>query len=434
MINYARYPKSLLWFMALLLTFILTGCGGGGGSGSKDSGIQVINQDSAPGAPGTILPGTVPSGTAGTGGTGGPSGTGGTGGTSGAASGPSVISSNPTNGATNVAVSIVGPGNVLSPRTVSATFSQAMNPATVFSAFTVKETISGIGVAGSVSMNAANTIATFTPSAVLASNRQFTAIVTTAATNPAGTALVSGYGWAFTTGAQSGQALINLGTAASFLVLGGNSIDNVSTASNPTRVNGQLGINPGTAAAVTGFTDSPPPGGTGIISTGGIQFGTAVVSQAKTDFNAALSEANTRTLNQVAVGSSDLSSFMVSGGSPGIYPPGLYTSVSSLGLIAGNMTLDAKGDPDAVWVFKAGSSLTVGDIRKIVLINGAKAGNVFWSLGSSSSIGDGVSFKGNILAHSSIDIGTTNGSTVDGRVLFVTKLRLFSSTVNAPAP
>lgn len=98
------------------------------------------------------------------------------------------------------------------------------------------------------------------------------------------------------------------------------------------------------------------------------------------------------------------------------------------------MTLDARGDPDAVWVFKAASSLTVGDTRQIVLLNGAKAGNVFWSLGSSSNMGDRVSFKGNILAHSSIDIGTANGSTVDGRVLFVTSLGLFSATINAPAP
>lgn len=415
--NFERHSKTLLWFLALLLAFIVNGCGSGGGD--SGDGIQIINQNSVPGAPGAIPPGTVPIGTTGT------------------TSGPTVSSSNPTNGATNVAVSTVGPGNVLIPRTISATFSEAMNPATIVSpalSFTVKETASGNSVAGNVSMDAANTIATFTPNAVLASHMQFTAIISTEATNAAGTALVSSYGWSFTTGAQSGQAPIALGTAASFVVLGGTSIANDSSASNPTRVNGQLGIDPGSITNVTGFADSTPAG-TGIISTGGIQFG-PVVRQAKNDLLAALNEAKARTSNQVPVGSTDLASIMVNGGSPGVYPPGLYSSVSTLALNSGNMTLDAKGDPDAVWVFKAASSLTVDDTRQILLLNGAKASNVFWSLGSSAIIGDQVSFKGTILASTSNTIGTAtaNGTTVEGRVLSVSGLHLYSTTINAPAP
>ena len=415
--NFEPHSKTLRWLMALLLAFMVTGCGSGG----SDNGIDILTtvQDSGPGVTGAISPGTVPAGTTGT------------------VGGPTVTSSNPTNGATNVAVSTVGPGNVLVPRTVSATFREAMNPATIASpavSFTVKETVSGIGVAGNVSMNAANTTATFTPAAVLASNMQFTTIITAAATNTAGTALVSVYGWSFTTGTQIGQAPINLGTAGSFVVLGGTSIDNVSTASNPTRVNGPLGIDPNSTPQVQGFIDSTPAG-TGIILTGGIQFG-PVVKQAKIDLAAALNDANTRTSNQVPVGTVDLSSFMVNGGSPGVYPPGLYSSVAALALSSGNMTLDARGDPDAVWVFKAASSLTVNDTRQILLLNGAKASNVLWSLGSSASIGDQVSFKGSILAGTSNTIGTATaiGTTVEGRVLSVSGLRLFSTTINAPAP
>lgn len=397
----------------MLLAFIVTGCGGGGG-GDSSKAILITSQNSAPGAPGTIPPGTP-----------------------GTASGPTIPSSNPTNGATNVAVSTVEPGNALSPRTISATFSEAMNPATIVSpalSFTVKETVSGINVAGNVSMNTANTIATFTPNAVLASNTQFTAIITNAVTNTVGTALVSGYGWSFTTGTQIGQAPLGLGTAASFLVLGGTSIGNISTVSNPTRVNGQLGIDSFNPASVTGFADSTSAG-TGLILTGGIQFGT-VAHQAKIDLLAAFSEANTRTVNQVSLGSNDLALTVVNGGSPGVYPPGLYSSIATLALSSGNMTLDARGDPDAVWVFKAGSGLTVGDTRQILLLNGAKAGNVFWSLGSSSAIGDQVSFKGNILAGSSVDVGTASasGTTVEGRVLSVSGLRLNYTTINAPAP
>jgi hypothetical protein len=283
-------------------------------------------------------------------------------------------------------------------------------------------------------MNADHAVATFTPNAVLASNRQFTAIISTAASNTAGAPLVSSYAWSFTTGSQIGQAPINLGTAARFVVLGGTSIDNVSTAANPTRVNGQLGINPGSQSNVTGFVDSTSAG-TGIIATGGIQVG-PVASQAQSDLLAALAEAEARTIYQVPVGTSDLALFVVSGGSPGVYPPGLYTSDSSLHLSSGNMTLDAQGDPDAVWVFKAGSGLTMANTRQVLLLNGARAANVFWRLGSSSTLGDQVSFKGNILARSSIAIGTTAemGATVEGRVLSVSGLQLHTSTLNAPAP
>ena len=335
-----------------------------------------------------------------------------------------------------MAVNTIGSGNVVTPRTVSATFSQAMNPASLISpavSFTVKETLSGNNVAGIVSLNAENTMATFAPKAVLASNTQFTAIVTTAATNSAGVALVSNYAWSFTTGSQIGQAPINLGTAANFLVLGGTSIANTSSAANPTIVNGQLGVDPGSATNVMGFADSSQPG-TGIISTGGIQSG-LIVKQAKTDLGTALAEANARTISQVPVGTGDLALTIVNGGSPGVYPPGLYSSASSLTLGAGNMTLDARGDPDAVWVFKAGSELLVSDARKILLLNGAKAKNVFWTLGSSATIGDQVDFKGNILAGTSTALGTTaaNGTTVEGRVLSVSALSLYAVTINAPA-
>jgi hypothetical protein len=417
--RFNRYSKSLLCLVALLLFFSVTGCSGGGGGDSGNStgnGLQLLGPDSVPGAPGAIPPGTNPTGTT---------------------SGPTVLFSNPSNGAIHVAVSTVGPGNVLIPRTISATFSEAMNPATVISpalSFTVKETIRGTSVAGIVSINPDHTIATFTPNVALASNVQLTAIVSKAATNTAGTALVSNYGWSFTTGSQIGQTPIDLGTAASFMVLGGTSIDNVSTAANPSRVNGQLGIDPGSATSVNGFTDSTPAG-TGIILTGGIQFG-SVIRQAKSDLSAALNDANARTSNQVLVGDSDLATTMVSGGNPGVFPPGLYASVSTLALSAGNMTLDARGDPDAVWVFKAASHLIVSDTRQILLLNGARAKNVFWTLGSSAILGDQVSFKGNILAGSSNTIGnaTASGSTVEGRVLSVSGLHLYASTINAPAP
>lgn len=404
------------WLAAWLLALLVSACGGGGGGEGGVSPPQVLSTNSAPGAPGTQLPGSAPA----------------------SSTSPTVASSNPSQGATNVAVSTVESTNALLPRSISATFSEPMNPASLVSpatTFTLKETLSGLGIAGTVILNAAHTVATFMPTSPLPLNTQLTAIITTAATTATGTALASGYGWSFTTGSQVGQAPINLKTAASFLVLSGTSIANTSTTANPTRINGQLGIDPGTAANVTGFTDSTPAG-TGLILTGGIQSG-PVVRQAKLDLSAALAEANARTGLQTVISSNELALFTVNGGSPGIYPPGLYTSTTTLTLSAGDMTLDAQGDPDAVWVFRTASSLTVGDARQIRLLNGARAKNVFWAVGSSALIGDRASFKGNILAGSSCTVGTAaaaSGTAVEGRVLSISELQLNYASINAPAP
>ena len=419
--NLTHCSSAVRWLWACLFAILLAACGGGGGGGND---VLLASSNTAPGAaattvPGTVAPGTVAPGTV----------------APATNKAPTVPSSSPGNAATNVAVSTVGPDNSLQPKSISATFSEPMNPATLVSpaaTFTVKETTSGHGVAGNVSVDKTNTVATFTPTAPLAPNTQFTATITPAATNPAGTPLANNTVWTFTTGSQVGQAPIDLKTAARFLVLGGNSIDNISTAANPTRINGQLGIAPGNLANVTGFTDSAVAG-TGIILTSGIQLG-STVNQAKTDLQAALALANVRTSHQVDVGTSELASFSVNGGSPGVYPPGLYTSSASLTLNAGQLTLDARGDPDAVWVFKGASNLVVGNAGQIVLLNGAKARNVFWTLGSSALIGDQVSFKGSILAGTSIAVGTASGTgtTVEGRVLAISALNVNFTTVTAP--
>jgi hypothetical protein len=88
--------------------------------------------------------------------------------------------------------------------------------------------------------------------------------------------------------------------------------------------------------------------------------------------------------------------------------------VSSLGL-SGDLTLDARGDPNAVFVFQAGSTLTAGSASRVVLIGGAQPCNVFWQVGSSATIGTSSAFAGNILALTSISL--TTGATLDGRAL-----------------
>jgi len=116
-----------------------------------------------------------------------------------------------------------------------------------------------------------------------------------------------------------------------------------------------------------------------------------------------------------------------------VLPPGVYTSDSTMSIaVGGIVTLDGQGDANAVWIFQIGSSLTVNNSAQLLLINGAKAKNVFWAVFASSTIGSNVRFYGNVLAGSSNSVGT--GSTVVGRLLCTTgQITLLSNTITLPA-
>jgi hypothetical protein len=183
---------------------------------------------------------------------------------------------------------------------------------------------------------------------------------------------------------------VPLGTAEPFAVLAGSTVTNTG----PTVVNGDLGLSPGTA--VTGF----PPG-----TVNGAQHVTdAVAAQAQTDLTTAYNDAAAQA--QTGAVSADLGGQRLA--------PGVYRSASSLGL-TGALTLDGQGDANAVFIFQAGSTLTTASASSVNLVNGAQACNVVWQVGSSATLGTASSFRGSILALTSIT--ATTGATVDGRLL-----------------
>jgi hypothetical protein len=186
-------------------------------------------------------------------------------------------------------------------------------------------------------------------------------------------------------------ASVSLGTADSFAVLAGTTVTNTG----PSVISGDLGVSPGTA--VTGF----PPG---TVTAGTIHAADSVAAQAEADLATAYNDAAGR--SSTATISADLAGSTLA--------PGVYTSASSLGL-SGALTLDAQGDPNAVFVFQAGSTLTVGSGSRVLLIRGAQACNVFWQVGSSATIGTDSAFAGNILALTSIAL--TTRATLQGRAL-----------------
>jgi hypothetical protein len=194
-------------------------------------------------------------------------------------------------------------------------------------------------------------------------------------------------------GAGSSHAQVSLGTASAFGVLAGASV--VST--GPSVITGDLGVSPGTA--VTGF----PPGT--ITPPGALHAADAVASQAKADLVTAYDGiAGTATL--VDLTGLDLGGLTLT---PGVY------EFSSSAQLTGTLTLDALGNPAAVFIFKTGSTLITASGASVVMINGGSPCNVFWKVGSSATLGTGTSFAGNVLALTSITLDT--GVTLRGRAL-----------------
>jgi hypothetical protein len=113
--------------------------------------------------------------------------------------------------------------------------------------------------------------------------------------------------------------------------------------------------------------------------------------------------------------------------------PGLYKSTSSLEISSGDLTLDAQGNANAVFIFQIASTLTTTAGRQVILSGGAKAANIFWQVGSSATLGTTSVVKGTIMADQSITLAT--GATLDGRALArIAAVTMDSNTVTIPAP
>ena len=157
----------------------------------------------------------------------------------------------------------------------------------------------------------------------------------------------------------------SLGTAGSFAVLGGSTVTNTG----PTILIGDLGVSPGTA--ITGFPPGTVVGGT-------IHAADAVAAQAQNATTAAYNNLASQACNTTFGVPTDLAGMTL--------VPGVYCFSSSAAL-TGALTLNAQGDPNAVWVFKIGSTLITGSNASVVTINGGQQCNVFWQVGSSATIG-----------------------------------------------
>ena len=204
----------------------------------------------------------------------------------------------------------------------------------------------------------------------------------------AGLASIVAMGLLFAGGAQAANPPVQLGSDASFSVLAGSTVTNTG----PTTMFGDLGLDPG--SAVTGAPHS----------LGAMHIDDGVAIKAKSDLVTGYNDAAGRPSTQLSAD--------VSGQS---FTPGVYNASSSLLLSAGAMTLNAQGDPNAVFIFKVASSLTTGSATTVQLINGAQPCNVYWQIGASATLGTNSRFIGTVMALTTITAQT--GMTMDGRLL-----------------
>ena len=203
------------------------------------------------------------------------------------------------------------------------------------------------------------------------------------------------------------QTAPTLGTAQSFAVLGSSTVTNTG----PSVINGDLGLSPGTA--VTGF----PPG----IVNGTIHVANAAASQAITDATSAFNFLAGQPCGTNLSGQ-DLGGLTLT--------PGVYCFNSSAQL-TGTLTLNGQGNPNAVFIFQIGSTLTTASNSSVLLINSATACNVFFQAGSSATLGTGTQFNGSIFALASVTL-TTNVN-LSGRAVALTgAVTLDSNVVSVP--
>lgn len=383
---------------------------------------------------------------------------------------PAVTSSSPQN-----AVS-----GVCSNKTVNVTFSKSMDSQTITNSSFTLATTAGAPVAGLVSYDAQNRIASFNPTVNLVGTpaTNYTATIKGGANGVkdlSGNPLANDTTIAFSTNASSCASAPVLGAAAPFGGFGGS-----ATLTNDglnTIINGDIGVS-ASSTTITGLRDAGGNVYTVTTDNDGMVNGFvytltappgsvagAAVTQARSDALVAFNSISPASLP----GGVDVSSLAQcpscggAGQGPGqlagrTLPPGVYLSASGtygIGITpatAGNLTLDAGGDPNAVWVFQtsAGSgTLTVGVTGpatpavpvQVLLVNGAQAKNVFWYVPAGASIGTGSTMVGTLLADASITLSTTGGSPptavltrLNGRAISLTAgVTMTNTVVNVPA-
>ena len=378
----------------------------------------------------------------------------------------SVVSTNPTAGAVSVcpgaginASFSVPSGSRMDPVSINAATFTVTGPAPTSTPVTPSSVVLDVF---------SGRIATFTPLNPLAAGVTYTARIKGGSSGvkdlmvPANV-LANDFTWSFTVASATGGCLplanqlpVAIGSASSFGSFGGSA--GVTNQGIFTIINGDIGTT-ASSTLITGFHDAGP----GCIYTETpLNVGTVngkIYTAAPPPTVACLSEGTATTFAIATQARGDaLAAYNALVARPGgpdpgagnlgslVLAPGVYTAGSgSFRIQGGNLTLDAQGNANAVWVFQMATTLTVGGPgaafpQSIILTNGAQAKNVFWQVGSAATInaGGGGTMVGTIIAQSGVSFSTAGNVailTLNGRALSLgASVTMVNTVVNVPAP
>jgi len=324
---------------------------------------------------------------------------------------PTVLSSSPASNATGVALD----------GTISATFSEEMDPATLTSStFTLTSGIAAIPVLGTVIY--ADSTVVFQPTGDLESNGLFTATISTDASSASGVALATEYAWSFT-GRPAGIP-VSLGTAGDYVTLAKTAISGTGAV-----VTGDLGISPAFATSITGFSLIDPATSfstsaqvTGKVFAADYAAPTpAKLTAAVIDMGLAFTAAAARTPDVTELGNGNIGGMTLL--------PGVYRWSTAV-MIPTDVTLT--GSASDVWIFQIAETLGMAAQKKIVLTGGAVAKNVFWQVSGAVTVGAGAHVEGVVLTATAVTFGA--GTSIKGRLLAQSAVTITGSVIVQPAP
>jgi hypothetical protein len=332
---------------------------------------------------------------------------------------PDPISARPT-------VTAFGPGSsalgVPRNATVTVQFSEAMAIATInANTFTLKAGL----VAVPAVVTYSGTTATLTPSSILAASTLFTATLSMGAKDMQGDSLQSAKVWTFTTAATAatGPAIVNLGTAGSYVILAKSGISTTGA----TAIVGDIAVSPAAATFITGFAlTTPSTFSTSSLITGHVFAANYAVptpsnlTTAVLDMQTAYTNAAGRTLPDfVNLGAGNIQGLTLV---PGLYKWGTGVSIPSAVTLSGGV--------NDIWIFQIAQGLTVGNGAIVTLTGGATANHVFWVVAGAATLGTTSQMQGVILSKTNIAFNT--GSSITGRALAQTAVTLNATAVTHP--
>lgn len=324
---------------------------------------------------------------------------------------PAISATSPQSAATNV-----GRNN-----TVSITFSEAMDPATInASTFTLKKGTTA--VAGEVTYS--GMVASFNPTNTLDASAIYTASITTGAKDLAGNALAAITTWAFTTGGSTATlAVVDLGAAGNYLLLAKTAINNISTS----ELTGDLGLSPAATSYITGLSLTNATGyATSAQVTGNIY---AADMADPTPINLTTAVNNMTTAYNDAAGRLSPDFLELGTGNIGgrTLTPGLYKWTTTVTMPA---SITISGGANDVWIFQIDGNLLMSNAVNMTLTGGAQAKNIFWQVAGQATFGTTSHIEGIVMSMTGITLQT--GASMNGRALAQTAIVLDANTVTKP--